>query len=549
MCSALNDRDFRSSIAGKKTVMSDKSEREPPRNVLSRAREAMRAHEALEKVRRQQQGHGKPIIATIDGAYRFVAVGSTMHWGKSWRVFPDFLLYFLEKTFSPKWAAREQPQGQHPLFRWLGKTQRYSATVTATGKVKVGSLMGFFACWLHLAYALYLIEHNDQIPKRLMKRLRDPSSFKPAYYEAIVGAALAVAGFELSCAETKSLSVSTPEFRAKSKASETTYEVEAKRKERWKAAAEDPTDPTFQRELESWVRDQIHKSSKKKLTNAIYCFELSIPTNYPEALWRVVGEKVDKVVREAEKTMTVEGEPIGPAIIFITNHTFLANEDVEGAPVVGFLATIKTDDFPLGRAMELEATLAGYDKYRDLFRLGEAWKVAQTVPVTFDGTPPELLSPDGQAEKAVQIGDLLLVPDGQGNEFVGRVEEIASIGGQATVVVRDVATNATHLASFPLTEGEAKAAARFTDAVFGKAEARHQLREETPFDLYDFFLACYGNLTCEQVDHLCDQMPEAQDLKDLPLEEARVRLARGFTKSIWVRAAQKTNPPNAPVSD
>lgn len=295
------------------------------------------------------------------------------------------------------------------------------------------------------------------------------------------------------------------------------------------------------------VNDPEHASSKKKLANAIYCFELSIPTNYPEAFWRLVADKVDAVVREAENTMTVDGQTIDPAIVFITNHTFLANEDVEDAPVIVFLATIKTDDFPLARTMELEAALAGYDKYRDLFRLGEAWKVAQTVPMTFDGTPPELLSPDGQPEKPIQIGDLLLVPDGQGNEFVGRVEEIASLGAQATVIIRDVATNATHLGSFPLTEGEAKAAARCTDAVFGKAEARHQLREDTPFDLYDFFLECYGNVTREQLNHLCDQMPGAKHLRGLPLEEARVRLARGFTKSTWLRRASKMKPQNAPA--
>ena len=80
-------------------------------------------------------------------------------------------------------------------------------------------MMGFIACWLHLAYALYLIAHHDEIPKPLLKRLRDRVSFMPAYHEAIVGAALAVAGMEISCAETKAGSTPTPEFRAKSKAS------------------------------------------------------------------------------------------------------------------------------------------------------------------------------------------------------------------------------------------------------------------------------------------------------------------------------------------
>jgi hypothetical protein len=148
----------------------------------------------------------------------------------------------------------------------------------------------------------------------------------------------------------------------------------------------------------------------------------------------------------------------------------------------------------------------------------------------------------------VQIGDLLRVPDAQGNEIVARVEEIASMDGQAMATVRNIETNAVHVASFPLTDGEAKAAARFTDAVFGKPEARHALREQTPFDLYDFFLECYGKLTREQLDNLCDQMPAARHLKNVPLEEARIILARGFTKSAWINRMQRVSAANAPAA-
>ena len=47
----------------------------------------------------------------------------------------------------------------------------------------------------------------------------------------------------------------------------------------------------FQRELEGYVRDQIYNASKKKLTNPVYWFELSIPTMMAEADWRAVAEK------------------------------------------------------------------------------------------------------------------------------------------------------------------------------------------------------------------------------------------------------------------
>lgn len=501
--------------------------------------EMMRVHEAREGVRQQQQGHGNPIISLTDHGYRLVAVGNTLYWSKNWLVFPDFLLYFLKKTFGSEWGARGKLKGEHPIFRWLDKSSRYRSAAAGDNRIKTAAMMGFYACWLHLAYALYLIKHNDQLPKRLLKRLRGVTSFMPAYFEAIVGAALAVAGFKLTCAETKAGSTPTPEFRARSKTSGTTYEVEAKRKDGWKAPTDDPTNGEFERELESYLRAQIHRSSKKKLPNAIYCFELSIPTLTTESAWRTIATKIDAVIRESEKSMTVDGQPIGPAFVLVTNHTFLVNEDIMGNPFFGYSGTLKIDDYPFGRPMEIEAALAGYDKYRDVIWLADAWKIAHTVPTTFDGTPPELLSPNGEPQKTVQIGDMLLVPDEEGKQVTVRVEDIVSLGDKAVVAVHDPSSNKRWLAELPLTEAEAGAVAHFTDAVFGKINVGRRLRESDPFDLYDFFLSSYAILTQEQADNLFAESPVLQHYKGLPLAEARVRIAREYTKAMWAQTLQK----------
>lgn len=515
-----------------------------PPGLEERARDMLRAHDAQENVRRQQQGHGKPIIAVEFADHRFVAVANTMHYGKNWLVFPDFLEYFLKRAFGLEWGKREQPRGLHPLFRWLAKTQRYRQGIASDGKLKTAPIVSFYACWLRLAYALYLIEHNDVLPKPLIRRLRNVTPFLPAYYETMVGAALAVSGFELSCAETRSTSSPTPEFRATSKTSGTTYEVEAKRKDVWKASTVDLESPEFVRELESWLRDQIHKSSKKKLTNAIYCFELSIPTIETESAWRIVAEKSQAIIRHAEASLTVDGGPVGPAFVFVTNHTFLVNEDGPGAPVFGFLSTIKISDYPMGATLPIDDALAGYDKYRDIFWLSDAWSIAQVVPTTFDGSPPELLTADGEPQPTVKVGDMLSVPDEDGNQIVMRVEDVVSMGDKAAVVVHDAATGKRSIATFPLTDRELQAAARYTDAVFGNSAARRRLRETDPFDLYDFFLQSYGQITREQADNLVAQTPSLQHLKDLPLPELRVQLARAYTKSMWIRHARGTRGPN-----
>jgi hypothetical protein len=126
-----------------------------------RINELMRVNQAQEDVRRQQQGHGAPIISLVDGDYRFVAVGNVVHWGKKWIVFSDFLLYFMKGTFGREWGIREQLKGQHPIFRWLEKFQKHSNSLPSNGKLKSGEITWFIACWLHFAYAMYLIAHNE----------------------------------------------------------------------------------------------------------------------------------------------------------------------------------------------------------------------------------------------------------------------------------------------------------------------------------------------------------------------------------------------------
>lgn len=523
---------------------------------LARAQAMLRQHQAAENVRQQQQGHGNPIVSWMDEAngFRFVAVKQTVHWGKNWVIFPNFLDYFLKNTLGHEWGESERSKGQHPLFRWLQKTQAYSSHKPGEPKVKTIVMMGFIACWLYLAYALYLIAHHDEIPQPLLKRLRNPINFMPAYHEAIVGAALAVAGMEISCAETQAGSTPTPEFRAKSKASGKTYEVEAKRKNGWKAPTGDVLNAGFQRELHGYVRDQIYNASKKKLTNPVYWFELSIPTMMAEADWRAVAEKAEAAIRDAENSMTVDGQPIAPAYVIITNHTFLADEDVTGHPCFGFLQTIKIDDYPFGRPLEIEAALEGYDKHRDIFWLMEAWRTASTVPTTFDGSPPELLDSDGKPQRTVKIGDMIEVPDMHGETVRATVEEISSWGDDKAMLA--VGANGRHwLVEMPLTAGEAQAARRYTDAVFGKDNASRSLRDDDPFDLYDWLLKAHANMTQEQVDKFFERNPTVAHYKDLPLKEARVRVAREYTKWTWMRTqqdkaakSQQATTPNETVS-
>ncbi len=40
--------------------------------------------------------------------FRFVAVKTTVHWGKNWVTFHNFLDYFMKKTLGHEWGERER---------------------------------------------------------------------------------------------------------------------------------------------------------------------------------------------------------------------------------------------------------------------------------------------------------------------------------------------------------------------------------------------------------------------------------------------------------
>lgn len=77
---------------------------------------------AKEHRRRLMQELGRPIISFEHQGYRFVAVGATIHWSKTWKTFHDFLFEYMKHLLTPEWGLPESAKPsiqQHPLIRWI----------------------------------------------------------------------------------------------------------------------------------------------------------------------------------------------------------------------------------------------------------------------------------------------------------------------------------------------------------------------------------------------------------------------------------------------
>jgi hypothetical protein len=496
-----------------------------------------RAHEAAERIRAEQQGYGRPIISWMDNnsGYRIVAVANQIFWSKNWLVFQDFLIHFMKHTLGLQWGQRESqnPDSTHPLFRWFRKFQDYQSKTIGTGKIKSAQMVGFAASIMHLGYALYLIEHHDNLPKTLLKRLRDPATFRPAYYETLAGSLFAVAGFTIRCEEVKKSAKPTPEFSVTSKASGKVYNVEAKCKDSWTSKIHEASNEEFCTELAAYVRNQIYKASKKKLTNAIFWIELSLPSLTNSEKWMEIVKIVKSTILDAEKNITIDGKPAGSAYVIVTNHTFLANENIQGGPIFASLEVFNTPDFIPNGIVDIEEALEAYDRHRDIMWALECINIFARIPTTFDGTPHELMDNNGQPVQSIKLGDRYAFPDATKNERIGIIEEMTSGNGkEAYAIIRDEENKTNNIVQIPLTEPEQLAFASHGEAIFGKPNAPRNIPNGDLFAMYNRIIEMNKKFNKQQLLKQLENHPNYNQYKELSRDELSTRFCREMTKRI-----------------
>jgi hypothetical protein len=193
-------------------------------------------HAADEQRHRERYGQVRRPRTVVGGEWRFISVG-----GKELvriprkTTFHGFLFKHLYSVLGAGWIERELKKewDSHPLAEWAEAERRIRATISddATEPVEVvpnGTLKAFIT----LAYDLYVVADNEQLLRRLVKRLREPRQFQGARYELAVTATLLRAGFDIAHEDERDSSRRHPEFIAKHRATGEEVAVEAKSKHR-----------------------------------------------------------------------------------------------------------------------------------------------------------------------------------------------------------------------------------------------------------------------------------------------------------------------------
>ena len=478
-------------------------------------REAFLTAQATRLQRERQQGLGKPIISAEVGGTRFVAIGNRLVYSEKFKTFQDFLGEYIKGVLGADWANPElkRPlEERHPILRWyhhLCMLQR--EFIKEPGKVHPGPMTGAAAAYLGLAYDLYALDHNGDMQRKLVERLKKRDQFPGALYETFVAASMLRAGFDLEFEDESDRSTTHCEFSASSKSSGRRYSVEAKHRQ--------PTDGSDAASDNFRLGRRLQKALKKRANNDRVVFiDINVPdaaseNEVPSYLLKALSD-----LRKFEGRKSPSGEPLPPAYLFVTNFPYQYNLEKSSFRRSVIAEGFQIPDFKGDAAFSnLRQALDARDKHSDMFRLAASLLEHSTIPSTFDGTIPEFAFRG--AEDRLVIGRTYLVPDNAGVERRGRLTSaIVDEVNRLAWGVYSLETGQQVIATSPMTDAEVQVYRQYPDTFFGTLMPAAR-RSKTPIDLYDFFFSTYQHTPKERLLEFLAGAPDMERLNKLSQEE------------------------------
>lgn len=335
--------------------------------------------EAAQVQRQRQQGLGRPIISAETGSgLRVVAVKNRLLHSNGWKTFADFLSDYIKMALDSQWGNTElakPPEQRHPILNWYQMVCAHQRTYIAEqGKVSSASMTGAVAAYMHLAYDVYALEHNAELQKKLIARLRNQDNFEGARYEVFVAAMLIRAGFEIEFENEDDRSTSHCEFTATFTKTGRKFSVEAKHRAGVK--------PRLGRLL-------IGALAKHAIHPRIIFIDINMPDDGSEA------DGPSNMNSAIRKLQAFEGKPINgqilpPAYVFVTNTPWQHHLDTTsfrcGVDINGFQIPDFKADNP---APSLRAAIEARERHIEMHELIQSIKDHSDIPMTFDGEIPE----------------------------------------------------------------------------------------------------------------------------------------------------------------
>jgi SEC-C motif len=458
---------------------------------LQKVLEQMRASE---RIRQTQQGLGRPIIALKSGDRQIVAVGNKVYFSDKWKTFPDFLAEYMKQKLGSDWGNAEiaKPLAErHPLMQWYDAYCKYQqATIKTPGEVCNANVTGIVACYLGLAYSLYLLDHNVEIQERLLGRLKDPANFQGAFYELFVANVLIRAGFQLTLEDEGDGTSKHCEFAAVSRETGKKYWVEAKMGSVAGVLGKTQRDGGGDRKFLGRLIPHLNNALAKPAADERLIFiDLNVEPRFDRDNKPTWG---DSAVKRIERYEANELPESASAYLFVTNIGFHRNLDSAPAPAM-LPFGLGIPDYNRPGYVRLSEIYRQKRKHIDAHHIGDSFLNYTNFPTTFDGS----LSSEtfGAASSRVKIGESYLFQNVGGVDMVGTVTYATVQESEKKAAIAVTFTNGTsRILMQPMTDAEFGDYKAHPDAYFGKILPVPK-KAENQYDLFEFFVEANKGLS------------------------------------------------------
>jgi len=499
--------------------------------------------QAEQRIRERQQGEGRPIIALKHGEQQVVAVGNRLMWSDKWKSFPDFLGDYLKKVVGPDWGNAEikKPLAErHPLMQWYDAYCRYQQEVIKSpGTLGNYEVVGIVACYLGVAYSLYLLDHNVELQARLLKRLKDTGQFQGAYYELLVANVLIRAGFKLTLEDETDGATKHCEFSAISSKTGKKYWVEAKMRGVAGLLGRTKADGgADEKPLGSLIPHLNAALAKPASDERLIFIDLNgeLPVDTGEDNRPAFIEAAVERLKKYESEGKAEGKT---AYVFVTDIAW--HRSLRGHPLavvapfgLGFPDFNRSGFFRMSERYMQDRT------HRDAIRIAEGFTGLTKYPSTFDGKLPSEAYENSQR---VMIGETY---DFGGDIGVGLVTAatVMTQDKHAVLGVTRLSDGISHLIKKPMTDRELLDYQENSDAYFGQLGPKRKMNK-TPYEFFESLVEIHLPWKTEQILDKLKGYADFEKLRELPHEHLVAVYCEGLVAMIQGMQAGTHNKPVA----
>jgi hypothetical protein len=486
--------------------------------------DALERDRANEKIREAQQGLGRPIISFKSHGHQIVAVRNTLYWSDKWKAFPDFLADYLKQKIGSDWGNAEiaKPLGdRHPILEWYDAFCHYQReTIRTPGEVSNAPVTGLVACYLGLAYSLYLLDHNVEIQERLIRRLKDRANFQGAFYELFVANTLIRAGFELTLEDEADGFAKHCEFAAVSRRTGKKYWVEAKMKA--VAGLFGQTQGTDANPISRLIPHLNDALAKPAADERLIFIDLNAEPEFGADLkptWH------DRAIKRLERYEAMELGAGVSAYLFVTNIGF--HRRLDAPPMIAAAPFgLGMPDFNRPGTYRVSEIYRRKQKHIDAFDIGESFLSYGKFPTTFDGSLPSEAF-EG-ASSRVKIGETYFF-ENVGEK--GTVTYASVLEAEKTAYIAITTPDgSSQLLRQPMSDAELTDYMAHRDAYFGKV-LNVSTGIQDRYELFEWFMSNQKQLSRQTLLERLSTAPNFADLTRLSDSD----LLAEYVRCLWLR--------------